>query len=78
MPLIKDQLDHATKPNGTVLDFSAGLGTTGQAVLELNTDDGGSKHGHAARAVSARSDQRPDAPMTRLLETKDEAKDATR
>ena len=30
--------------NATVLDFFAGSGTTGQAVLDLNRDDGGERH----------------------------------
>lgn len=30
-------------PEGTVLDFFAGSGTTGQAVLELNKEDGGNR-----------------------------------
>lgn len=30
--------------NGTVLDFFAGSGTTGQAVMELNQEDGGHRH----------------------------------
>ena len=40
--LIKSIVFHCTK-NGTVLDFFAGSGTTGQAVLELNEEDGGSR-----------------------------------
>jgi adenine-specific DNA-methyltransferase len=36
-------LAQATKPNDIVLDFFAGSGTTGQAVLELNSDDGGQR-----------------------------------
>lgn len=34
---------HANK-NATILDFFAGSGTTGQAVLELNKEDGGNRH----------------------------------
>jgi adenine-specific DNA-methyltransferase len=34
-------LEHATGPTDLVLDFFAGSGSTGQAVLELNRDDGG-------------------------------------
>lgn len=30
--------------NGIILDFFAGSGTTGQAVLELNKEDGGNRH----------------------------------
>ncbi len=43
MSLIKGLLSQATKPNDTVLDFFAGSGTTGQAVLELNAEDNGSR-----------------------------------
>ena len=41
LSLIKGLLSQATRPNDTVLDFFAGSGTTGQAVLELNAEDGG-------------------------------------
>jgi adenine-specific DNA-methyltransferase len=43
MSLIKGLLSQATKPNDIVLDFFAGSGTTGQAVLELNAEDGGQR-----------------------------------
>ena len=39
--LIRRVLDLASKPDSTVLDFFAGSGTTAQAVLELNRQDGG-------------------------------------
>jgi adenine-specific DNA-methyltransferase len=39
--LIRRILEHATGPKDLVLDFFAGSGSTGQAVLELNRDDGG-------------------------------------
>ncbi|MDP4029834.1 MAG: site-specific DNA-methyltransferase [Gallionella sp.] len=39
MSLIKGLLSQATQPNDIVLDFFAGSGTTGQAVLELNAED---------------------------------------
>lgn len=41
--LIKGLLSQATQPNDIVLDFFAGSGTTGQAVLELNAEDGGQR-----------------------------------
>lgn len=43
LSLIKGLLSQATKPNDIVLDFFAGSGTTGQAVLELNADDDGQR-----------------------------------
>ena len=43
LSLIKGLLAQATRPNDTVLDFFAGSGTTGQAVLELNAEDGGQR-----------------------------------
>jgi len=41
--LIKGLLSQATRPSDIVLDFFAGSGTTGQAVLELNAEDGGQR-----------------------------------
>ena len=41
--LIKYLLTVHSDKNATVLDFFAGSGTTGQAVLELNEEDGGSR-----------------------------------
>jgi adenine-specific DNA-methyltransferase len=41
--LIEELLSQATKPGDIVLDFFAGSGTTGQAVLELNAKDGGQR-----------------------------------
>lgn len=43
LSLIKNLLSQATKPNDIVLDFFAGSGTTGQAVLELNAEDNGQR-----------------------------------
>jgi adenine-specific DNA-methyltransferase len=42
--LINRILKIATEKDGIVLDFFAGSGTTGQAVLELNQEDGGNRH----------------------------------
>ena len=39
--LIKTLIQLASNENSIVLDFFAGSGTTGQAVMELNNDDGG-------------------------------------
>lgn len=41
--LIKSLIDLINKKNILVLDFFAGSGTTGQAVLELNKEDGGNR-----------------------------------
>ena len=41
--MIKHLLKISTKPNSIILDFFAGSGTTGQAVMELNEEDGGSR-----------------------------------
>lgn len=44
VPLIKYLLSiFLNNPNATVLDFFAGSGTTGQAVMELNAEDGGKR-----------------------------------
>lgn len=41
--LIKRILEHASGPNDLILDFFAGSGTTAQAVLEKNLEDGGNR-----------------------------------
>ncbi len=41
--LIKRLLDLSIKKDGSVLDFFAGSGTTGHAVLDLNKQDGGNR-----------------------------------
>ena len=41
--LIKDFIKISSDSKSIVLDFFAGSGTTGQAVLELNKDDGGNR-----------------------------------
>ncbi len=38
---LKDIIRIGARNNGVILDFFAGSGTTGQAVLELNNEDGG-------------------------------------
>jgi adenine-specific DNA-methyltransferase len=43
LSLVKGLLSQATRPDDIVLDFFAGSGTTGQAVLELNAEDGGNR-----------------------------------
>lgn len=39
--LLRRVLDHASEPDSIVLDFFAGSGTTGHAVMEQNSADGG-------------------------------------
>ncbi len=43
LDLIKDFISLASPKDGTILDFMAGSGTTGHAVLELNNKDGGKR-----------------------------------
>ena len=43
LSLIQGLLQQATRPDDTVLDFFAGSGTTGHAVLALNALDGGNR-----------------------------------
>ena len=43
LSLIQNLLQQATRPGDTVLDFFAGSGTTGHAVLALNTQDDGNR-----------------------------------
>lgn len=42
--LIKGLLEQSTRKDDIVLDFFAGSGTTGQAILEMNAEDGGHRH----------------------------------
>ena len=42
--LIKEVLKRVSHKNDLVLDFFAGTGTTAQAVLEMNREDGGDRH----------------------------------
>lgn len=41
--LIRDVLFMSTTPSSTILDFFAGSGTTGHAVMKLNAEDGGNR-----------------------------------
>lgn len=41
--LVSYLLEIAAKPDATVLDFFAGSGTTGEAVMKLNKAEGGSR-----------------------------------
>lgn len=42
--LIERVLKLASNPDSIILDFFAGSGTTGQAVLQMNAEDGGNRH----------------------------------
>ena len=43
MKLIKEFVRAASEKDSIVLDFFAGSGTTGHAVMDLNKEDGGSR-----------------------------------
>ena len=43
LSLVQEVLRQATAPDSIVLDFFAGSGTTGEAVLRLNSEDGGGR-----------------------------------
>lgn len=43
IPFLKKMLDLSTSPTDLVLDFFAGSGTTGDAVMQLNAEDGGQR-----------------------------------
>lgn len=64
LSLIKALLSQATRPDDTVLDFFAGSGTTGQAVLELNTEDGGKRKFILCSSTEA-TDKAPDKNLCR-------------
>ncbi|MDD4928976.1 MAG: site-specific DNA-methyltransferase [Gallionella sp.] len=57
LSLIKNLLSQATRPNDIVLDFFAGSGTTGQAVLELNAEDASTGSAQVASTDSTSSPQ---------------------
>lgn len=42
-PLLKEMLKISTDSNDLILDFFSGSGTTGDAVMQLNADDGGNR-----------------------------------
>lgn len=62
--LIKNLLMQATRPDDTVLDFFAGSGTTGQAVLELNAEGGGNRSFILCSSTEA-NDKQPDKNLCR-------------
>lgn len=62
--LIKGLLEQATRPGDIVLDFFAGSGTTGQAVLELNAEDNGQRRFILCSSTEA-TDKEPDKNLCR-------------
>ena len=62
--LVKKILFLATEPNSIILDSFAGSGTTGQAVLELNKEDGGNRKFILVQMTEA-SDAEPDKNIAR-------------
>ncbi len=64
LSLIQGLLSQATRPSDTVLDFFAGSGTTGHAVLALNALDGGSRKFILCSSTEA-TDKEPDKNLCR-------------
>ncbi|AVO43414.1 site-specific DNA-methyltransferase [Simplicispira suum] len=64
LSLIKGLLQQATRPGDTVLDFFAGSGTTGQAVLELNAEDRGNRRFILCSSTEA-NNKEPDKNLCR-------------
>lgn len=62
--LIKNLLSQATRPGDIVLDFFAGSGTTAQAVLALNAEDGGARRFIMCSSTEATSKE-PDKNLCR-------------
>ncbi|WP_300440505.1 site-specific DNA-methyltransferase [Zoogloea sp.] len=64
LSLIKGLLKQATRPGDIVLDFFAGSGTTAQAVLELNAEDGGNRRFILCSSTEA-TEKTPDKNLCR-------------
>lgn len=64
LSLIKGLLGQATRAGDIVLDFFAGSGTTGQAVLELNAEDGAHRRFILCSSTEATSSE-PDKNLCR-------------
>ena len=62
--LIKELVRQSTSDNDLVMDFFAGSGTTAQAVLELNREDGGQRRFIMVSATEATADE-PDKNICR-------------
>jgi adenine-specific DNA-methyltransferase len=57
LSLIQSLIEQATKENDLVMDFFAGSGTTAQAVLELNREDGGNRRFVMVSSTEATADE---------------------
>jgi adenine-specific DNA-methyltransferase len=64
LSLIQGLLSQATRPNDTILDFFAGSGTTGHAVLALNALDGGNRKFILCSSTEV-TDKEPDKNLCR-------------
>lgn len=62
--LVQGLLERATGPNSLVLDFFGGSGTTAEAVLRLNAEDGGSRR-FVMVSNTERSEKHPDRNLCR-------------
>lgn len=62
--LLRNLVRQATGPDDLVLDFFAGSGTTGQAVLEVNAEDGGNRRFILVSSTEATADN-PDRNVCR-------------
>ncbi|MHB1348621.1 MAG: site-specific DNA-methyltransferase [Desulfobulbaceae bacterium] len=57
LSLIRSLIEQATEGNDLVMDFFAGSGTTAQAALELNREDGGNRRFILVSATEATSEE---------------------
>jgi adenine-specific DNA-methyltransferase len=64
LTLLRNLLRQASNKDDTVLDFFAGSGTTGQAVLELNAEDGGNRRFILCSSTEA-TEKEPDKNICR-------------
>ncbi|WP_237762964.1 site-specific DNA-methyltransferase [Paenibacillus sp. A3] len=63
--LIRNLIEQATGPNDIILDFFAGSGTTGQAVLELNNSEEGSNRRFILVSSTEASQKEPNKNVCR-------------
>ena len=64
--LIRELIEQATQPNDIVLDFFAGSGTTAQAVLNLNREDGATNDNARRFILVSSTEATADAPDKNL------------